>query len=157
MRILLTGQVSGAMLILSTCDTVIVNFYSMCRFENHFDEIEYYTGLCWSPQCQGAVYVYNDSPWSNLICNRMPNAHKDRVTCIKEKIYEMGGWKPDAIIHIFTSSQPSPQTAQTQTSDKNTEMIFDSLAQDPIPIYSLDATDRDYYRNLCSLIKTICD
>ncbi len=146
MKILLTGDAPLAMVILSTVDRchefpVVVNFNPLRNYINPFDEIEEYLNMCSSyNDVQGAIQVYNDTPWSNLLLN----IYESKVYSIKEKIYNMCGWKPDAIIHIYNSFKPC----------KEDMYIFDKLKD--VCVYSLDSSDVRFDTNLSDVLNIIC-
>lgn len=145
MKILLTGFTSGAMLVLSAADKhkppVVVNFYSLATLDP-VDEIQYFINLCISSEYEAALNVYNDSPWSNIILNR--HGHDERVMKIKRTLYDVFGWKPEAIIHIYNGHNPKDNVGVTE--------LFDKLSDGEIPVFSVDGKDRDFERNMIHVL-----
>jgi hypothetical protein len=144
MKILLTGDTAMAIVILTTIDwcnklPVVVNPVGRGTYINALDEIDGYLDMCSRyNDVSGAIQIYNDSPWSNLLLDRTSAARH-----IKEKIYNMCGWKPDAIIHIYNS-----------VTRRNDTEIFDTLTN--IQIYSLDSADDRFEKNLGDILDIIC-
>lgn len=146
MKILLTGNAPLGMLVLSTVDRsnkfpVFTNMIPPRNYKNPIDEVEDFVDMCREPRAN-AVHVYNDTPWSNVTLDK----YKSPVLPLKKKIYNLCGWMPNAIIHIYDANQRDPKS----------EGHIKKLCQtEEIPVYSLDCKDHSFEKNIREVVDII--
>lgn len=136
MRILILGDFSTAMFLLSTEPCYIINLvppessaYTDCK------KISEFIDLCISKNFNRTIT--NETPWSFI----RRYEKKNDLYKVYEKIYGLAGWKPDIIICVYPSDY----------SIKKSDKIL--LEQAEIPVFSLNTSDPNLRRNLITLIE----
>jgi hypothetical protein len=136
MRILIVGShVSSAFFILSSMERVITNLIPPVQTDNSVSLIKSFVQICDQSYIHGAINIHNRSPWSEMINCKLSGEDLYLV----ERLDRMCGWKPDLILYIYS---------------KGYELTNDviNLINSDIQICSLNADDRDFEKNLKTLI-----
>jgi len=157
MRILLTEDAPSGMLMLSAIETigggggggsgtggsmaVVTDFYPTRNYQDPLCCIEDYLKMCDSVNYEGAVVACNNSPWSDLVWSR--GSEDVVLTRIKERIYRLCGWAPDAIVNIYNKA-PCAEWRSKVSKLRS--------ANPDITVVSLDASDPKFNRNIVDAI-----
>lgn len=134
MKVLLLGDYSTAMFVLSNTPGYIINMIPKC-LDNTVKSIEVYLDLCKTREYNDAILIYNDTPWSHLIVSN----ENEETKRVKSKIYNLSGWKPDIIIYVYLPGV-----------DMNINQSC--LQYHNIPIFSTSAKETNLLCNLISII-----
>jgi hypothetical protein len=156
MRVLLTENSPVGMLHLSSVDDVLTDFFRIGTYHDPLYELKDYLRLCLRPDYKDAVLVCNKTPWSELIWNDpdpllglFPDGATDKekdMHEVKGLIYDMSGWKPDAIINIY-DEKPSEKWR------KRINAL--SVSDSSIIIVSLNASDPKFSKNIMEALRML--
>lgn len=150
MRVLLTDNAPVGMLHLASIEGIITDFFPCGTYHDDLFEIKEYLCLCAKVTYDNAIIVSNKTPWSDLIWSKpnpdSPNPRQQDIYDVKSRIYDLCGWKPDAVINIYDK----------EPNDTWRSLINSLSEADPnLSIISLNINDPKFARNIVETINTL--
>ena len=154
MRILLTENSPFGMLALCSVEHVIVDFYPLGIYQDPLYDVSDFMDLCMKSKISNALHICNKSPWSDLVWSHPESVEQkyaygekqQELYNLKLKIYNICGWKPDAIINIYDKSPESRWRAKLEILSRD----------DPnMTIVGINASDPNFNKNLLDAIKML--